>query len=121
MHYSIAKKKKINQGEESEIVNFLSNKSGYSETLLRYKISNNRVLKRAKLIEVKEVVDSIIKEGYTYENIICSIKVLDLKNDFIKKRFSNLQMKNHRAPFLDVLLLSDKAFVKYVNNLSIQK
>ncbi|XP_003425360.1 uncharacterized protein LOC100678047 [Nasonia vitripennis] len=118
---SKVKEKVIDTDEKSRIVNFLSKKSGYSEMLIRYKISAAQSLKLDNLTQVKELVDIITEEGYTYDDIIWSIKVLDLRNDFIKKRFFMLQKKNHKAPFLNVLLLSNEAFVNYMKNLSIKE
>lgn len=107
--------------DQSRIVNFLSKMSGYSEALIRYRIMSVQTSKSARFIEVKSVVNTIIEEGYTYDDIIWSIKVLGLENNFIKQRFSKLQMENHKAPFLNILLLSNEAFVSYVNSLSKNK
>ncbi|XP_023245122.1 uncharacterized protein LOC106636881 [Copidosoma floridanum] len=106
--------KSIGLLEYSGVVKFLSEKTGYRKKLIEFKLST-RNLQNKTLNQVKLITDLIIKEGYDWHDIVCSIEVLHLSGELIINRFSQLKNINYRPHFLKFLLLSDKDFVEYVN------
>ena len=100
----------------SLLIDFLSKKSGYKPEVIKHRISNLAHIKQLSYENSMDKIGVIIKEGYDYHDIVWSIRVLRVPENVIIQRFSALRAVNHKAPFLNVLLLSNRSFVKYVNS-----
>lgn len=110
-------KGKNNVCESSEIIEFLSKKSGYAKNVIQDRIPQDVFDSLSSMQDFTEKVAIFIKQGYEYHDIIWSCKVLALPKSLIVKRLDTFQKLNHRLPDLNILLWSQVHFIRHVNHI----
>ncbi|XP_058799082.1 uncharacterized protein LOC131668716 [Phymastichus coffea] len=110
-------RKTENNYNKSEMIKFLSQKSGYNKALIEDRIPQNVFNSLSSLKNLTTKIEILLKEGYEYHDIIWSCNVLALPDSLITNRLSILKKLNHCHPNLDILLLSQGRFSMHVNNI----